>query len=119
METTINVKLIAAKIADKVKITVMAETEYLDYTKEYDKEVVESIKKMKKQYGLWGWCSVEVKGEYKGIESSEYLSGCSYKGKRDFIETSGYYDDMKASIIDDIAKQLLELISDFITEIPV
>lgn len=55
---------------------------------------------------LWAWCTVEVKGTYRGIISaSDYLGGCSYQNEKDFTE-GGYFEYMKQSVIRLIQDQL-------------
>ena len=49
----------------------------------------------------WAWCAVEVRAEWKGLESSDYLGGCSYRNEADF-KISGYYDDMKDAALSEL-----------------
>jgi len=73
----------------------------------------------------WAWCLVQV--EVTDMDSddeateSEYLGGCSYKSRRDFITSmltcfdpatgitteAGYYDDMVAACIERLNKRFL------------
>ena len=46
------------------------------------------------EYNQWVWCCIEIQGEFKGIMFSDYLGACSYKDEKDFIDNSGYYEDM-------------------------
>ena len=105
---------IAEKIKDSVKVTVIAEREDHSYRNVpyYDEELKKAFAEMVKKYGLWGWCQVEVKVQYKDLEASDYLGGCSYKGQRDFVKNSGYYDDMVSTAILEIAEQIAAVIND-------
>jgi hypothetical protein len=47
----------------------------------------------------WAWCTVRVVAEWNGLEGDDYLGCCSYKDEKDFIERSGYYEDMKAQAL--------------------
>jgi hypothetical protein len=62
----------------------------------------------------WHWCVVKITGYYKGLESEpEYLGSCSYKSQKDFIENSGYYEDMVNTILTDLNNQVQEIVKDF------
>ena len=63
---------------------------------------------------IWKWCFVEVKGSYKGMEVSDYLGCCSYVSEEDFINNSGYYNDMCETVLDAIQEQANDLIQDLI-----
>ena len=65
---------------------------------------------------VWKWCSVEVKGEFNGLEFSDYLGGCSYESKEEFIKTSGYYEDMCQTVLKGLQSQIDELIADLIVK---
>jgi hypothetical protein len=70
-------------------------------------EAVKSAKQ--KASGIWGWCTVKVTGvliDDNSFTGVEYLGCCSYENKQDFVDSSGYYDDMCRSIVRDVQKQL-------------
>ena len=59
---------------------------------------------------IWGWCQVHViarwtDSEDNTYEGDDYLGGCSYRDKADFIR-SDYYTDMKAVAYDALVKEL-------------
>jgi hypothetical protein len=58
---------------------------------------------------VWGWCSVRVRAKWKGLTAVDYLGGCSYKSEEDFIKTSGYYEDMVATVKADLREQALDI----------
>lgn len=65
---------------------------------------------------IWKWCTVSVKGTYKGLESIDYLGACSYESEEDFVKTSGYYEDMQNTVLSDLQNQVNEIIKDLIQE---
>ena len=61
---------------------------------------LEFVREQIRSGNVWGWCSIEVKAKFttedgEEVEASDYLGGCSYHSRRDFMEPGGYYDDMK------------------------
>lgn len=54
----------------------------------------------------WAWCMVKLTGQYRGFEGCDYLGCCSYKSEQDFIDNSGYYDDMKNVVYQMIINKL-------------
>ena len=67
----------------------------------YDRRVENRILKRLENGDPWAWGSVCVTGTWEGIEEREYLGACSYRNEQDFIR-SGYYDEMRNSIRDEI-----------------
>lgn len=67
-------------------------------------DFVESIKEMRKKSKKWGWCTVCVTAKLKddvNIRGNNYLGCCSYDNKNDFIQNSGYYEQMVEEAIGD------------------
>jgi hypothetical protein len=56
----------------------------------------------------WAWCQIEVCGRLGDLEASEYLGGCSYKSKEDFMQPGCYFDDMKREVISQLKTKLEE-----------
>jgi len=58
----------------------------------------------------WAWCTVKVTCYYDaglgGIEGEDYLGCCSYESERDFVESSGYFEDMKAQSYADFVRNI-------------
>ena len=59
----------------------------------------------------WLWCCIKVTASYetpsgKVFEESDYLGGCSYDSRKDFIENSGYYEGMRDEVIQGLCRQL-------------
>jgi len=98
---------------NNVRIRVEAEEE-LDSLSHAAKECApgfeEAVKSMFKKSKKWGWCCVKVTVNLKNgptsIEGTSYLGHCSYSSRLDFIENSGYYDQMVDDAIEDLAKNL-------------
>ena len=47
----------------------------------------------------WAWCGVIVTARWGDFEAKEYLGGCSYESREDFMKPGGYYDDMKSEAL--------------------
>ena len=62
---------------------------------------------------VYGWCTVRVRASYKGFQGNDYLGQCSYSSKEDFINNSGYYEQMVAQAIDDLNKNIAESFDKF------
>jgi hypothetical protein len=79
---------------------------------EYDKKVEDEIIARLNDGDVWAWASVEVCVYYDEISRSDYLGCCTYKNEKDFIENSGYYDDMVESALEELNDLLQDIISD-------
>lgn len=58
---------------------------------------------------VWVWCTVKVTASYKQHEGSDYLGCCSYKDQSDFVNNSGYYEDMKKIAYNELIIELKSL----------
>jgi hypothetical protein len=76
-----------------------------------DKRTEKMIYRQLENGNEWAWCTIEVKGTYKGLEASDYLGCCSYKSEKDF-KKDGYYKDMQQTVFEDIQKQLEDILKD-------
>lgn len=57
----------------------------------------------------WAWCMVIVECTHPAcpaIKGNAILGSCSYSSSKDFVENSGYYDDMRQEALDDLERQL-------------
>ncbi len=66
----------------------------------------EAVRSQKKLSRRWGWCTVHVIVSLKRnpeITGDAYLGCCSYSSRKDFIENSGYYDQM----VDEATKDMV------------
>ena len=74
----------------------------------YDARVENKIIKQLDSGNIWAWCTVEVRGTYKGITESDYLGCCSYKSEKDFKKDL-YYLDMQRECFNRILENLRNL----------
>lgn len=59
----------------------------------------------------WAWFSAHVVAEWTApdgekFQGDDYLGGCSYRSKKDFMAKGGYYDDMKSEAYDDLIRTI-------------
>jgi hypothetical protein len=74
-----------------------------------DPETVQWVEDQIASGNEWAWFTARVKVTYKGIlEADDYLGGCSYKSKQDFMK-DGYYKDMVDTCISEINEKLKKL----------
>lgn len=64
----------------------------------------------------WAWCVAHVTVMYDDLKAEEWLGGCSYKSKEDFMQPGGYYDSMIDEAIETLAKDLESAANDHIWE---
>ena len=110
---------------DDVKITVTAEDNkesVRSALRGCEPKLVNSILETQKKSLWWGWCKVKVQVQLKDgpvlVFGVAYLSNCSYLSKKDFIENSGYYDQMVYEAIYNLSENLKNManqISDLLT----
>jgi hypothetical protein len=73
---------------------------------------VEWIRKELEDGNDWAWCRTQVHATWtdpetgKEYEGDDYLGGCSYRSKEDFMQPGGYYDDMKNAAYDELVKNV-------------
>lgn len=60
---------------------------------EFDRQSEDEIIHQLENGNEWAWCTVKVTASWEGLTTTEYLGGCSYKNKEDFM-CDGYYMDM-------------------------
>ena len=83
------------------------ETESLDDAFD-DEETRRHCREELRRDNVWGWCEVTVRASWNGFTGEAYLGGCSYKSKEDFVENSGYYEDMCMEAFNDLCDALEE-----------
>ena len=110
--TTIRIKL---PTINQVEFELTAEPEYIEIRGSFDSGDAdldeETAQKIESQleYNEWAWCCVKVDCNYKGLTGTDYLGGCNYDSKEDFIKNSGYYEDMKETAYNDLIQQIKNL----------
>ena len=88
---------------NEITYTLECQPDFEDYRgncsaidEETDQAAEEWIREELEAGNEWAWCSVKVTARWKGFKGEDYLGGCSYRSREDFMEPGGYYDDMKA-----------------------
>lgn len=74
-------------------------------SEEENEKVVKDIYE-KLEWNEWAWCTVKVTAEWNGFTGEDYLGGVSADSEKDFIENSGYYEDMKGEAYADLVKNI-------------
>ena len=80
---------------------------------ETDAKIAHDIRKQLEKGNEWAWCVVKVTGEWEGLEKSTYLGGCSYRSERDFVTNSGYFEDMKADVLEKLNKSAKTIVDKY------
>lgn len=60
---------------------------------ELDRQTCAEIRS-KAEWNAWAWCCIKVTVSWRGHRASDYLGGCCYDSKEEFVAEGGYYDDM-------------------------
>lgn len=100
------------KLSD-VEITVTCEPEELEIRgnaiasgdAELDRTVEDEII-AKLNGNPWVWCCVKVTARFNGFEGTAYLGGCSYESEADFVNKSGYYEDLADEALQDLNREI-------------
>ena len=73
--------------------------------KEADREVIRRIRN-----GDYRWFSAKVTASKAGVELAEsHLGGCCYTCLADFVDNSGYYEDMRGEVVAAAIKKIEQL----------
>lgn len=108
----------SADIGGSLRVTVDAFVEDHSYKKTYadDPALVDAFTRMVQLHGLWGWCSVRVRITHAptGLRADVFLGEASYESDVDFIENSGYYDQM----VEEAVEQLNTYIESLLKKLP-
>lgn len=93
--------------------TITVEHEPMDESPEGyfdDPTNVEWIEKQLRVANDWAWCQVTVRAEWCGLVAEDHLGACSYESGEDFRESSGYFDDMRDAVLDELAARVSEIV---------
>jgi hypothetical protein len=75
---------------------------------EEDKKEEDAILKRLAQNDIAAWFCAKVTATYDNFHGTDYLGACSYNSLEEFTEEkNGYYADMIARAIDDLATQIM------------
>ena len=101
-----NTRKMVKQLKELEDIGADVEFEAENETEAPDRDMDENqLKYIREQYengNEYAWFCAHVKVKFKGWEVDDYLGGCSYKSRKDFIENSGYYLDMVNNCIEQI-----------------
>jgi hypothetical protein len=70
------------------------------------KHFVDAVEDMIDKHGLWGWCQVTLTARVGPLKGEAHMGGCSYESDDDFIQNSGYYNDMVSDAIADLQNSI-------------
>lgn len=111
-----NLEKIEEQIRKNCTITVKAQIEeHLSPRDCLDAEGAVFVEREIEKGNEWAWCSVKVTVSYEGLSQDDYLGGCSYANKEEFME-SGYMKDMVGDCIAQIRDKVINIIKPFINE---
>jgi hypothetical protein len=117
-QSTTEVPLPAIRVTKAdVTITLRAEENGIGPEENYDipgikqsnrdaKLFVDAVHEMTDKHGLWGWCQVTVTVRLGPLKGESHMGDCSYESDEDFIQNSGYYEDMVGKAIADLQKSI-------------
>lgn len=104
-------------MSDKIIISVSAEHEHIGELASlaYTSDFIQSVREMRRRAPLWGWCCVKVEASIPGIDlvGEAFLGHCSYYSKSDFVEKSGYYEQLVADAKSDLYRKIKDRLNDF------
>jgi hypothetical protein len=112
--TTIRIKL---PTIEQVEFTLVAEQDDVEVRGNavasgddlMDKKIEDEIIERLDSGDVWAWACVTVTARWKGLEGVDHLGACSYRDERDFIQSSGYYEEMKKEAYADLIAHLHSL----------
>ena len=75
---------------------------------EYDAQVENDIINRLESGEVWAWALVKVTCGFDdwSITGEDYLGGCCNESEKDFVENSGYFEDMRQQAYDDFVTQI-------------
>ena len=74
----------------------------------WDREIEDEIIGRLNDGDVWAWCEITVRVTWKGHTGGAYLWGCSYRDEQDFIENSGYFDEMVTEALENLNGEVKE-----------
>ena len=97
---------------DEVEYSLCAEHEdMIDYREEFDPGNINWIEDQLNAGNDWAWCRTQVTASFYDKDGRlwvghDYLGGCSYRSRADFMQPGGYYDDMKSVAYDNLVADM-------------
>jgi len=101
---------------EKIQITVEPVEEWIspeESGKDAAPGFAEAVRKMQADHDdPWNWCTAKVTAKVPGLEACgvKYLGCCCYKDKQDFVENSGYYEDMVMEAIAELHDEVFKAV---------
>lgn len=81
-----------------IRLELLPEYDMPDWDFESEEERQELLRKI--DQGVYLWFCAKVSAWIDGVElASDYLGGCCYDSVAQFVEDSGYYEDMVETVI--------------------
>ncbi len=100
-----------------VKVTLECEEENSPWVGSFQKadgsndtEMNEWIRQELRSGNPWAWCMAHVTVELGEFKGEDYLGGCSYRSKDEFIK-GGYYESMVFEACEELAKELEKVVN--------
>lgn len=110
-------KVSREKLRKLVTVKLECEEEDRTYRGEFElengepnREIEKWIAKELRSGNQWAWCSAHVIVTYRDLKGEDWLGGCSYQSKEDFMQPNGYYDSMIGEAVEKVAEQIEALI---------
>lgn len=72
---------------------------------ERDRKICAEIRE-KAEWNSWAWCCIKVTASWRGHSASDYLGGCCYDSKEEFVSEGGYYDDMVDRALEELNDEI-------------
>ncbi len=100
---------LANKLTDCAEVTIEAVPEHVPPEECWsDIRDVQMVREEWNKGNDWAWCGVTIRARWKGFEGLDHLGCCSYQSEAEFVATSGYYDDMLATALYELACRIQE-----------
>jgi len=81
---------------DEVEFEFIMHNEDISPYDQFEKEDAEKVVKEFNNGNPYAWFCAECRASYRNFSASEYLGGCSYESREDFLSEDGYWEDMKS-----------------------
>jgi hypothetical protein len=103
---------------DDISSTITTESEFESPESAGDKDFADAVRTLRSTCrSVWNWCQVVVcvrPRNTKVYQGEQSLGQCSYKNKQDYIDNSGYYEDMIKEATDDLNRQIKKKIVELV-----
>lgn len=90
----------------KFSVSMTEETDPPDEKMIEDAECRKWIRDQLDSGNQWAWCMVVVRAQWNKFQGEATLGCCSYKSQEDFVQNSGYYEDLCMEAMNDLQESL-------------